>query len=62
MTIERVVIRNPKGLRATDLTFSKGLNVLVGDNETGKSSVLEAINIALTKQLNRHDAGYRRRC
>ena len=58
MTIERVVIRNFKGLRATDLSFSKGLNILVGDNETGKSTVLEAINLALTKQLNRRDVGY----
>ena len=58
MTIERVVIRNFKGLKETDLTFGKGLNILVGDNETGKSTVLEAINLALTKQLNRRDAGY----
>ena len=58
MTIERVVIRNFKGLQETDLTFSEGLNILVGDNETGKSTVLEAINLALTKQLNRRDVGY----
>ena len=58
MTIERVVIRNFKGLRATDLTFGRGLNILVGDNETGKSTVLEATNLALTKQLNRRDVGY----
>ena len=58
MTIERVVIRNFKGLRETDLTFGSGLNILVGDNETGKSTVLEAINLALTKQLNRRDVGY----
>ena len=58
MTIERVIIRNFKGLKETELTFGKGLNILVGDNETGKSTVLEAINLALTKQLNRRDAGY----
>ena len=58
MTIERVIIRNFKGLKETELTFSKGINILVGDNETGKSTVLEAINLALTKQLNRRDAGY----
>ena len=58
MTIERTVIRNFKGLKETDLTFGKGLNILVGDNETGKSTVLEAINLALTKQLNRRDVGY----
>ena len=58
MTIERVIIRNFKGLKETDLTFGKGINILVGDNETGKSTVLEAINLALTKQLNRRDVGY----
>lgn len=58
MTIERVIIRNFKGLKETNLTFGKGVNILVGDNETGKSTVLEAINLALTKQLNRRDAGY----
>ena len=58
MTIERVIIRNFKGLKETDLTFGKGINILVGDNETGKSTVLEAINLALTRQLNRRDVGY----
>lgn len=28
------------------------LNILVGDNEVGKSTILEAINLALTKRLN----------
>lgn len=51
MPIEHVVIRRFKGLKETKLTFGKRLNILVGDNETGKSTVLEAINIALTKQL-----------
>ncbi|MDE0419763.1 MAG: AAA family ATPase [Gammaproteobacteria bacterium] len=58
MTIDRVIVRNFKGLKETNLTFGKGVNILVGDNETGKSTVLEAINLALTKQLNRRDAGY----
>lgn len=58
MTIARVIIRNFKGLKETNLTFGKGVNILVGDNETGKSTVLEAINLALTRQLNRRDAGY----
>ena len=29
MTIERVVISNFKGLKETDLTFGKGLNILL---------------------------------
>ena len=56
--IKRVIIQNFKGLRNTDIQFSGGLNVLVGDNETGKSTVLEAVNLALTGQLNRRSAAY----
>lgn len=58
MCIKRVIVQNFKGLRHTDIEFSEGTNIIVGDNETGKSTVLEAINLALTKQLNRRDAGY----
>ena len=58
MSIERVVISNFKGLKQTDLQFRPGMNILVGDNETGKSTVLEAINLALSKQINRRDAAY----
>ncbi len=32
--------------------MNKGLNVLVGDNETGKSTILEAIHLALCGLLN----------
>lgn len=35
-----------------DLKLNDGLNVLVGDNEAGKSTILEAINLALTATLN----------
>ena len=58
MAIDRIIIRNFKGLKETNLTFRQGLNILVGDNETGKSTVLEAINLALTRQLNRRDSAY----
>lgn len=58
MSITRLIVENFKGLARTELEFQPGLNILVGDNETGKSTVLEAINLALTKQLNRRDAGY----
>ncbi|MCZ4298810.1 ATP-dependent nuclease [Henriciella marina] len=58
MTISRVIIENYRCLRKTDLQFSDGLNILIGDNETGKSSVLEAINLCLTGQIRRRDASY----
>ncbi len=30
------------------IDFKKGVNIIVGDNETGKSTILEAIHLALT--------------
>ncbi|MBC2716050.1 MAG: AAA family ATPase [Desulfobacteraceae bacterium] len=50
--IERVYIENYKTLKELDLSFNEDLNIIVGDNESGKSTLLEAISMALTGQLN----------
>ncbi len=34
------------------ISFNKGLNIIVGDNEAGKSTILEAIHLALSGMLN----------
>lgn len=53
MHIEKVIIENLKCFKGQfSVTLNKGLNILVGDNETGKSTVLEAIHLALSGQLN----------
>ena len=49
MAINKVKIRNFKCFKGLfELELNKGLNILVGNNETGKSTILEAIHIALT--------------
>lgn len=49
MHINRVIIENFKCFEGTfSLALNKNLNILVGDNESGKSSVLEAIHLALS--------------
>jgi predicted ATP-dependent endonuclease of OLD family len=50
MYINRVYIDGFKRLTNFDLELNPSLNVIVGDNETGKSSVLEAIGLVLTGQ------------
>ncbi|WP_321403483.1 AAA family ATPase [Maridesulfovibrio sp.] len=53
MAIKKVVIENFKSYKERfELELNDGLNVIVGDNEAGKSTILEAINLALTGQLN----------
>lgn len=49
MHISKVLIRNFKCFEEDFvLELDKGLNVLVGDNESGKSTILEAINLVLS--------------
>lgn len=52
MHIRKVVINNYRCLRESEVALNPKLNILVGDNECGKSTLLEAINLALTGQLN----------
>ncbi len=40
------------------MALHEGVNVIVGDNETGKTTLLEAINLALRGQLNRRPILY----
>ena len=48
--ITKVVIKNFRRFRDSTIEFTAGLNILVGDNESGKTTVLEAINLALTSR------------
>lgn len=50
--ISKVILKNFRRFENATLEFQKGLNVLVGDNEAGKSTLLEAINLGLTKRWN----------
>lgn len=46
-------IKNVALIRATEIVFSKGLNVLSGETGAGKSVVLEALNFALGQKANK---------
>ena len=50
--IRKIFVQNYKIFPHFDLDLNNGLNIIVGDNEVGKSTLLEAINLALTKRLN----------
>lgn len=53
MNITKVIIENYKCFKGRfSFEPNKGLNLLVGDNEAGKSTILEAIHLALTGILN----------
>lgn len=53
MSINKVKMVNFKCYKGEfEVTLNSGLNVIVGDNESGKSTILEAIHLALTGIFN----------
>lgn len=47
--IEKINIENFKCIKGSfELDFNEGINILVGNNEAGKSTILEAIHLALS--------------
>ena len=49
--LTKIEILNYPLLRFRFSLTSDGLNIIVGDNETGKSTILEAVRLALTGRL-----------
>lgn len=53
MNITKVHIENFKTFKGSfKFALNKGINILVGDNEAGKSTIIEAIHLALTGLYN----------
>lgn len=48
MYIKKIIIENFKCFEKFELSLNQCLNILVGDNESGKSTILEAIHLALS--------------
>jgi len=46
-TIKKIILSNFKRFKNLELEFDDELNILIGDNESGKSSVLLALDLAL---------------
>ena len=47
MRIDKLEIQNFKNYESVDVSFAPGINLFVGSNGSGKTSILEALNVAL---------------
>ena len=52
MKIKKLVIKNYKKYRDISIELNSGVNIFVGDNNSGKSTILEAISMVLTGKIN----------
>ena len=48
MFLEKVSLKNYKAIEEIEIDLQPGTNLLIGDNGTGKTSVLDGIAIALS--------------
>ncbi len=55
-TIKRLVLSNFKRFKTLELEFDPKLNILVGGNEAGKSSILQALDIVLSASRSKVEA------
>lgn len=49
--LRKIHVENYRVFRSFTLDFNEGLNVLVGNNDAGKSTLLEAVHLGLTGRL-----------
>lgn len=51
MYIDQLIIKGYKKFEKFDIEFNKEINVIIGENESGKSTILEAIDIVLNQKV-----------
>ena len=52
MYISKLIIKNYKSIKDETFIFNKGINVLVGKNNAGKSNIVSALNEILGDKYN----------
>lgn len=52
MYLDRLLLSNFKKFNNSEFKFDKGMNIVIGQNDSGKSSLLQAIDIALNQRGN----------
>lgn len=53
--IKKMVIKGLKVFKNFEIDFNSGTNIIIGDNESGKSTIIEAIEIILNKKYANYD-------
>lgn len=52
MKIEEIIIKNYKIFNDITIKMNNDVNIFVGENDSGKTTILEALSIALIGKLN----------
>lgn len=55
MYLEKFIIKNFRCIEYVSLSFNKGLNILIGENNTGKTAIIDALRLCLSYGNQRRD-------
>ena len=55
--ISKLKLLNFKKYRDFEVDFTEGINLLIGDNEAGKSTILQAIDLVLSTSKSKIESG-----
>ena len=58
MILEKLIIENFKGIKSASIEFSKNINIIIGKNNTGKTSILEALSLLFSSRYNQYVSYY----
>ena len=56
--IKKLHIEGFKKFDKIDINFNEDKNIIIGENESGKSTILEAINIVLNQKYKNSDKSF----
>lgn len=59
IAVEKLKIKNYKCFRDFEIIFNKGVSIIVGNNEEGKSTILEALQLCLSGMQSGSPAKFR---
>lgn len=51
MYLSEIKLQNFKGIKNINITLNKGVNLIIGNNGAGKTSLLNGISVALSNML-----------
>jgi predicted ATP-dependent endonuclease of OLD family len=58
MRIKKAIIKNYKTFKHFEISFNEDINIIIGNNEAGKTTLLEALHLALTCQIHGRNLKY----
>ncbi|MBK8367072.1 MAG: AAA family ATPase [Bacteroidetes bacterium] len=59
MFLENLIINNFRAINKLEINFNKGINIIIGENNSGKTAIIDALRICFSYGKQWRDIGVR---